>query len=63
MFLIDGIISLNEPIHHILQVEIVRSLEAQDEEYKKILGERLHPADESGLIQAYSKEFGNRLAS
>ncbi|KAI9113830.1 hypothetical protein K1719_015081 [Acacia pycnantha] len=59
----DGSLSSDEFDEFQKQVEIVRGLEVQDEEYKKMLDERLHPADESGLIQAYSKEFGNRLAS
>lgn len=41
----------------------MRSLEVRDDQFKKMLDERLHPADESGLIQEYSKEFGNRLSS
>lgn len=41
----------------------MRNLEVRDDQYKKLLDEKLHMADESGLIQVYSKEFGNRLAS
>ena len=50
-------------VNLILQVELVRSLEVRDDQYKKMLDEKLHLADDSGLIQAYSQEFGNRLAS
>jgi GTP pyrophosphokinase len=42
---------------------MVRNLEDRDDEYKKILDEKLHMADDSGLIQVYNKEFGNRLVS
>lgn len=41
----------------------MRNLEARDDQYKKILDEKLRVSDESGLIQVYNKEFGNRLAS
>jgi len=41
----------------------VRNLEARDDQYKKILDEKLSMPDESGLIQVYNKEFGNRLVS
>lgn len=41
----------------------MRSLEDRDDQYKKMLDEKLHMADDSSLIQAYSKEFGNKLAS
>lgn len=46
-----------------MQVELVRSLEVRDDQYKKILDEKLHMTDDSGLIQVYNKEFGNRLVS
>jgi hypothetical protein len=42
---------------------MVRNLEDRDDEYKKILDEKLHTEDDSGLIQVYNKEFGNRLVS
>ncbi|MED6204358.1 hypothetical protein PIB30_008485 [Stylosanthes scabra] len=59
----DGSLSSDEFHMFQKQVELVRCLEARDDEYKKMLNEKLHMADDSGLIQAYSKEFGNRLAS
>ncbi|XP_020226169.1 probable GTP diphosphokinase CRSH, chloroplastic [Cajanus cajan] len=59
----DGSLSSDE--FHMLQkqVELVRNLEDRDDQYKKILDEKLHMADDSGLIQVYNKEFGNRLVS
>lgn len=42
---------------------MVRNLEVRDDEYKKILDEKLQMEDDSGLIQVYNKEFGNRLVS
>ncbi|KAG4378438.1 hypothetical protein GLYMA_17G040566v4 [Glycine max] len=44
------------------QVELVRNLEARDDQNNKLLDEKLHMADESGLIQVYN-EFVTRLAS
>lgn len=41
----------------------MRNLEDKDDEYRTMLDEKLQMADDSGLIQVYSKEFGNRLAS
>lgn len=41
----------------------MRNLEARDDQYKKILDVKLRMSDESGLIQVYNKEFGNRLVS
>jgi hypothetical protein len=46
-----------------LQVELMRNLEDKDDEYKAMLNEKLQTADNSGLIQAYSKDLGNRLAN
>ncbi|KAE9609971.1 hypothetical protein Lal_00006151 [Lupinus albus] len=59
----DGSLSSDEFQMFQKQVELVRSLEVRDDQYKKILDEKLHMEDDSGLIQVYSKEFGNRLAS
>ncbi|KAG4970328.1 hypothetical protein AAZX31_13G102100 [Glycine max] len=59
----DGSLSSDEFHMFQEQVELVRNLEVRDDQYKKLLDEKLHMADESGLIQVYSKEFGNRLAS
>lgn len=35
----------------------MRNLEDRDDQYKKILDEKLHMADDTGLIQVYNKEF------
>ncbi|KAK7347982.1 hypothetical protein VNO80_22528 [Phaseolus coccineus] len=59
----DGSLSSDEFHMFQEQVELVRNLEARDDQYKKILDEKLRMPDESGLIQVYNKEFGNRLAS
>jgi GTP pyrophosphokinase len=40
----------------------MRNLDDKDDEYKTILNEKLQMDDNSGLIQVYSKELGNRLA-
>lgn len=45
-----------------LQVEFMRNLEDRDDQYKNMLDEKLHLADNSGLIQLYREELGNRLA-
>ncbi|KAK7363404.1 hypothetical protein VNO77_05546 [Canavalia gladiata] len=59
----DGSLSSDEFHMFQKQVELVRNLEVRDDQYKKILDEKLHMADDSGLIQVYNKEFGNRLVS
>ncbi|KAL1349220.1 hypothetical protein HN51_025729 [Arachis hypogaea] len=59
----DGSLSSDEFHMFQKQVELVRCLEARDDQYKKLLNDKLHMADDSGLIHVYSKEFGNRLAS
>ncbi|KAJ1418713.1 RelA/SpoT [Sesbania bispinosa] len=59
----DGSLSSDEFQMFQKQVELVRNLEDRDDQYKKILDEKLHNSDDSGLIQVYNKEFGNRLAS
>ncbi|KAK2358471.1 RELA/SPOT protein [Trifolium repens] len=59
----DGSLSSDEFQMFQKQVEMVRNLEDRDDEYKKILDEKLHMEDDSGLIQVYNKEFGNRLVS
>ncbi|RDY04356.1 putative GTP diphosphokinase CRSH, chloroplastic [Mucuna pruriens] len=59
----DGSLSSDEFHMFQEQVELVRNLEVRDDQYKKILDEKLHMADDSGLIQVYNKEFGNRLVS
>lgn len=41
----------------------MRSLEDSDDQYKSMLNEKLQMSDESGLIQVYSEELGNRLSN
>lgn len=41
----------------------MHNLEDIDHQYKNMMDERLQMADESGLIQVYSNELGNKLAS
>lgn len=41
----------------------MRNLEDRDDEYRTMLDEKLQMAGDSGLIQVYSTELGNRLAS
>lgn len=40
----------------------MRNLEDRDDQYKTMLDEKLHLTDNSGLIQVYRKELGNRLS-
>ena len=46
-----------------LQVEFMHNLEDKDHQYRSMLNEKLQMAEDSGLIQVYSKELGIRLAS
>lgn len=41
----------------------MRNLEDKDDQYRTTLNEKLQMADNSGLIQVYSKELGDRLAN
>lgn len=41
----------------------MRNLEERDVQYKTMMNDKLQLADNSGLIQVYSKEFGDRLAN
>ncbi|KAF5752096.1 GTP diphosphokinase CRSH chloroplastic [Tripterygium wilfordii] len=59
----DGSLSTDEFDLFQKQVEFMRGLEARDDQYRTMLDEKLHIADNSGLIQVYSRELGNRLAS
>ncbi|KAK7388077.1 hypothetical protein VNO78_22882 [Psophocarpus tetragonolobus] len=59
----DGSLSSDEFHMFQEQVELLRNLEARDDQYKKLLDEKFRMADESGLIQVYNKEFGSRIAS
>jgi hypothetical protein len=41
----------------------MHNLEDKDHQYRSMLNEKLQMAEDSGLIQVYSKELGIRLAS
>ncbi|KAJ8766457.1 hypothetical protein K2173_022516 [Erythroxylum novogranatense] len=59
----DGSLSSDEFDIFLEQVEFMRKLEDRDAEYKSFLCQKLQIAEDSGLIQVYSKELGDRLAS
>ncbi|TYH50681.1 hypothetical protein ES332_D10G222900v1 [Gossypium tomentosum] len=59
----DGSLSTDEFDLFQKQVEFMRNLEDKDVKYKAMLNDKLQLADNSGLIQVYSKEFGDRLAN
>ncbi|OMO58592.1 Calcium-binding EF-hand [Corchorus olitorius] len=59
----DGSLSSDEFDLFQQQVEFMRNLEDKDVQYKVMLNDKLQIADNSGLIQVYSKEFGERLAN
>ncbi|KAA0052146.1 putative GTP diphosphokinase CRSH [Cucumis melo var. makuwa] len=59
----DGSLSSDEFDFFQKQVEFIRSLENRDDQYKAILNHKLQNDDDSGLIQVYSEELGNRLAT
>ncbi|KAL2459389.1 putative GTP diphosphokinase CRSH [Forsythia ovata] len=58
----DGSLSSDEFDLFHKQVEFMRNLEDRDAQYKTLLNKKLEMADSSGLIQAYTKELGDRLA-
>lgn len=43
------------------QVEFIRNLEDRDDQYNTLLNKKLQMANETGLIQVYSKEQGDTL--
>lgn len=59
----DGSLSTDEFDLFQKQVEFMRNLEERDVQYKTMMNDKLQLADNSGLIQVYSKEFGDRLAN
>lgn len=59
----DGSLSSDEFNLFQKQVEFMRNLEDKDDQYRTTLNEKLQMADNSGLIQVYSKELGDRLAN
>lgn len=40
----------------------MRNLGGSDDQYRAMLNEKIQLADDSGLIQAYRKKLGQRLA-
>ncbi|XVF38977.1 hypothetical protein REPUB_Repub20aG0149300 [Reevesia pubescens] len=59
----DGSLSTDEFDMFQKQVEFMHNLEDRDVQCKTMLNDKLRIADNSGLIQVYSKEFGDRLAN
>ncbi|KAJ6719934.1 GUANOSINE-3'5'-BIS DIPHOSPHATE 3'-PYROPHOSPHOHYDROLASE [Salix purpurea] len=59
----DGSLSPDEFDTFQKQVEFMHNLEDKDHQYRSMLNEKLQMAEDSGLIQVYSKELGIRLAS
>ncbi|KAJ4836011.1 hypothetical protein Tsubulata_033312 [Turnera subulata] len=59
----DGSLSFDEFDMFQKQVEFMHNVEDRDQQYKNMLNEKLQMADDSELIQVYSKELGNKLAS
>ncbi|KAK6254289.1 hypothetical protein SCA6_015594 [Theobroma cacao] len=59
----DGSLSSDEFGLFQKQVEFMRNLEDRDVQCKTMLNDKLQVADNSGLIQVYSKEFGDRLVN
>ncbi|KAL6897783.1 hypothetical protein ACP4OV_006742 [Aristida adscensionis] len=57
----DGSLSSEEFDSFQRQVELMRSLEDKDDQYRKILKEKLQTVDGAGLIQVYRKELGDKL--
>lgn len=43
------------------QIEFIRNIEDRDDQYQTLLNEKLQMANETGLIQVYSKEQGDTL--
>ncbi|MCL7052040.1 hypothetical protein MKW94_007745 [Papaver nudicaule] len=58
----DGSLSSDEFDLFQEQVDLMRNLEDKDNQYATLLGEKLQLTNNSGLIQMYSKEFGDKLA-
>ncbi|CAL4902800.1 unnamed protein product [Urochloa decumbens] len=57
----DGSLSSDEFESFQRQIELMRSLEDEDDHYRKILKEKLHTVDSAGLIHVYRKELGDKL--
>lgn len=58
----DGSLSSDEFDMFQKQVELMHNLEDRDAQYKTLLNKKLEMVDSNGLIQAYTKELGDRLA-
>ncbi|CAI9771128.1 unnamed protein product [Fraxinus pennsylvanica] len=58
----DGSLSSDEFDMFQKQVVFMRNLEDRDAQYKTLLNKKLEMVDSIGLIQAYTKELGDRLA-
>ncbi|XP_009625419.1 probable GTP diphosphokinase CRSH, chloroplastic [Nicotiana tomentosiformis] len=57
----DGFLSSDEFDLFQDQVEFIRNLEDRDDQYNTLLNKKLQMANETGLIQVYSKEQGDTL--
>ncbi|KAF8725965.1 hypothetical protein HU200_020542 [Digitaria exilis] len=57
----DGSLSSDEFESFQRQIELMRSLEDDDDHYRRILKEKLHTIDSAGLIHVYRKELGDKL--
>ncbi|OEL18698.1 putative GTP diphosphokinase CRSH1, chloroplastic [Dichanthelium oligosanthes] len=57
----DGSLSSDEFDSFQRQIELMRSLEDNDDHYRKILKEKLHMIDSAGLLHVYRKELGDKL--
>ncbi|KAH7676307.1 GTP diphosphokinase protein [Dioscorea alata] len=57
----DGSLSSDEFDVFQRQVEFMRNMEYKDDYYKAMLGDKLKMADNTGLIQVYRKELGDKL--
>ncbi|KAK9139067.1 hypothetical protein Scep_008748 [Stephania cephalantha] len=57
----DGSLSSEEFDYFQKQVELMRNLKEKDRQYQTMLSQKLQMTDNSGLIQLYSKELGDRL--
>lgn len=59
----DGSLSSDEFDLFQEQIGLMRNLDDRDVEFKTMLNEKIQTSDNSGLIQVYSKELGDRLAN
>ncbi|XP_060173963.1 probable GTP diphosphokinase CRSH, chloroplastic [Lycium barbarum] len=59
----DGFLSSDEFDLFQNQVEFIRNLEDRDDHYQTLLNDKLQMANDTGLIQLYSKEQGSSLVT